>query len=104
MDRKTKNIAVCTAMLYDGAVNNPSLVIDLFKVGGFVGLARTLTDYAYLIAEFMETAEFLEHDHAGVFEYEVVEELGVWFALNLQPTPEQFQAELMTAWRNFKDQ
>jgi hypothetical protein len=89
--------------MYDGAIQEMQRsAISLDSVGGYVGLVYALIPFAERVATFMRTPEFQDRSHPGVFEYDVVETLGSWFVLNLEPSIEAFDAELIKLWTEFK--
>lgn len=72
----------------------------LTRNGGHIGMVLDLVPKARLIAEYLAEQDKLHPDgHPGVFEYEVSEELGAWYADNPEATDEEFAAQLaaMTA-------
>jgi len=72
----------------------------LTEAGGHIGMVANLLPKAKLIADCLAAHDKLHPDsHSGVFEYEVTEELGLWYADNPEATHEEFAAQLaaMTA-------
>lgn len=73
----------------------------LTESGGHVGMVIELVPKAKLIADLL--AEYVElhpgFGSPGVFEYDVTEELGLWYADNPESTDDEFAAQLaaMTA-------
>jgi hypothetical protein len=63
--------------------------------GGHIAMVTDLQPFADLVGAYVE-AKIANPDFnfPGVFEYEVTEELGKWYADNPDSTPDEFAAEL----------
>lgn len=67
----------------------------LLGAGGHIGMVVDLAPKAKLIADYIVEHDSLHSDdYPGVFEYEVTELLGQWYADNPKATDEEFAAQL----------
>lgn len=67
----------------------------LVQSGGHIGMVTNLTPKARLIAARLAEHNKLHPDsYCGVFEYEVTELLGLWYADNPEATDDEFAAQL----------
>lgn len=113
---KTNAVAVQAMFLYEGALYkldvhrtaeklDPSIGEHDALDRGYVGMAFDLAKHAEQIAAFLAPYEDNPRmEWPGVFEYEVTEPLGRWYADNPHCTWDEFQVELERRAKEYFEQ
>lgn len=96
------SVATTAIMLYSGfrlEQQKPKKQFpDIDHLGGFIGLADRIGDFAKIIEDWFVEADTSTDAFPGCFDYEVTQEvLGAWIFHNIHATDDEFKAELKQA-------
>lgn len=95
----TNEVAMLTAFMYAGALQQNVSGLAFEKWGGHVGFVQSCAEYAQFISAWISLQE--DDVHPGVMYYELIEPLGEWLIQGAKQAPkdvlEQFKIEYL-AW------
>jgi hypothetical protein len=88
---------------YDELCRTRTSLPKLQEREGHIGVATTLAEMAAVVSDYLasKAARKLGDDYPGVFEYEVLEPMGAWFADHSQCSRADFCLELDRQFRRF---